>query len=123
MAKPIDLTFARIVRYRLEYLGLRFLIGLVRLFPLDLAATVSAKIWRLVAPYNRRHKRALANLERAFPDKSPEEREAIARAAWENLGRVMVETMSIDRILKDPGRLHVTNGHWIARYKEKWGRH
>ncbi len=33
----------------------------------------------------------------------------------------MVETMNIDRILKDPGRLHVTNGHWIGRYKEKMG--
>jgi KDO2-lipid IV(A) lauroyltransferase len=75
-----------------------------------------------VAPCNRRrHKRALANLARAFPDKTPEERERIARAAWANLGRVMVETMNIDRILKDPGRLHVTNGHWIGRYKDKMG--
>ena len=86
-----------------------------------MAATISAKFWRLIAPLNRRHKRALANLERAFPDKTPEERERIARAAWENLGRVMVETMNIDRILKEPDRLHVTNGHWIARYKDKMG--
>jgi KDO2-lipid IV(A) lauroyltransferase len=49
-------------------------------------------MWRWIAPYNRRHKRALANLERAFPEKTPEERERIARAMWENLGRVMVET-------------------------------
>ncbi|MEM7398484.1 MAG: lipid A biosynthesis acyltransferase, partial [Pseudomonadota bacterium] len=62
-----------------------------------------------------RHKRALANLERAFPEKSLEERERIAVAAWDNLGRVMVETMNIDRIIKDPSRLHVTNGHWIGR--------
>jgi KDO2-lipid IV(A) lauroyltransferase len=55
------------LRYRLEYLVLRFLIGIVRLFPIDLAANVSAKAWRLIAPYNRRHKRALLNLERAFP--------------------------------------------------------
>jgi KDO2-lipid IV(A) lauroyltransferase len=40
---------------------------------------------------------------------------------WENLGRVMVETMNIDRILKQPDRLHVTNGHVIARYKDKMG--
>ncbi len=121
MANSFNLPFARDLRYRLEYAGLRFLIGLVRLFPVDLAGNVSAKIWRLIAPHNRRHKRALANLQRAFPEKTPEERERIARAAWENLGRVMVETMNIDRILKDPGRLHVTNGHWIARYKDKMG--
>jgi KDO2-lipid IV(A) lauroyltransferase len=29
--------------------------------------------------------------------------------------------MNIDRILKDPARLHVTNGHWISRYKQKMG--
>ena len=74
MAKRSDIPPLRDLRYRFEYLGLRFLIGLVRLLPLDLAATISAKAWRLLAPHNRRHKRALANLERAFPEKSPEER-------------------------------------------------
>ena len=34
----------------------------------------------------------------------------------------MVETMNIDRILREPDRLHVTNGHVIARYKDKMGR-
>jgi len=122
VAPRSDIPLLRDLRYRLEYLGLRFLIGLVRLPPIDLAGTISAKAWRLIAPLNRRrHNRALANLARAFPDKTREERERIARAAWENLGRVMVETMNIDRILKDPGRLHVTNGHWIGRYKEKMG--
>jgi len=62
-----------------------------------------------------------ANLERAYPDKTPEEREQIALRMWGNLGRVMVETMNIDRILREPDRLHVTNGHVIGRYKEKMG--
>src|SRR5688572_7404260 len=109
------------LRYRLEYAGLRFLIGIVRAFPLDMAGNISAFFWRVLGKRNRRHKRALANLKRAFPEKTPEERERIARAAWENLGRVMVETMTIDRILKEPDRLHVTNGHWIGRYKDKMG--
>ena len=84
MAEASKLPLWLDLRYRLEYLVLRFLIGIVRLFPIDLAANVSAKAWRLIAPYNRRHKRALLNLERAFPDKTREERERIARAAWEN---------------------------------------
>ena len=121
VARNSGLSFLRDLRYRLEYLGLRFLIGMVRLLPLDIAATISGKAWRVIAPFNRRHKRALSNLAIAFPEKSLEERERIARAAWENLGRVMVETMNIDRILKEPARLHVTNGHWIGRYKDKMG--
>ena len=81
MARHSGLSFWRDLRYRFEYLGLRFLIGIVRLLPLDIAATISGKIWRLVAPYNRRHKRALSNLATAFPEKTEEERERIARAA------------------------------------------
>jgi Kdo2-lipid IVA lauroyltransferase/acyltransferase len=122
VAARSDLPLLRDLRYRLEYLGLRFLIGMVRLVPIDLAASISAKAWRLLAPLNRRrHNRALANLARAFPDKTQEERERIARAMWGNLGRVMVETMNIDRILREPDRLHVTNGHVMARYKDKMG--
>ncbi len=121
MANRYDLPFTLDLRYRLEYAGLRFLIGIVRAFPLDMAGNISAFFWRVLGKRNRRHKRALANLERAFPEKTPEERERIAIAAWDNLGRVMVETMNIDRILADPGRLHVTNGHWIGRYKGKMG--
>jgi len=121
LAQPLEISRLRDLRYQCEYVGLRFLIGLVRLLPLDMACAISAYAWRLIAPHNRRHKRALANLERAFPEKKPEERERIARAMWGNLGRVMVETMCIDRILNEPDRLHVTNGHWITRYREKMG--
>jgi Kdo2-lipid IVA lauroyltransferase/acyltransferase len=121
LANSLDTSFATDLKYRLEYAGLRFLIGLVRLVPLDTACDISAFFWRVLGKRNRRHKRALANLERAFPEKTPEERERIAVAAWDNLGRVMVETMNIDRIIKDPSRLHVTNGHWIGRYKDKMG--
>src|SRR5262245_18105174 len=109
MADAPAISPLRDQRYRLEYLGLRILIGLVRLFPIDVAGSISAKLRRLIAPYNRRHSRALSNLVRAFPDKSPQEREGIALRMWENLARVMVETMTIDRILKQPDRLHVTN--------------
>ena len=71
----------RDLRYRIEYAGLRVLVGLVRLLPLDTAANLSAWAWQKIAPRNRRHQRALANLAIAFPEKSEAEREAIARAA------------------------------------------
>jgi len=72
MADPSAISPLRDLQYRVEYVGLRILIGFVRLFPIDVAGSISAAIWRLVAPLNRRHKRALANLERAYPDKTPE---------------------------------------------------
>ena len=44
MAQRSTVPFLRDLRYRLEYLGLRFLIGMVRLFPIDLAASVPPSV-------------------------------------------------------------------------------
>jgi KDO2-lipid IV(A) lauroyltransferase len=111
------------VRYRLEYLALRLIAGLVRSVPIEVGCNVSGKIWRLVAPYDRRHRRALENLAIAFPETSLAEREAIARDMWENLGRVMAETMQIDRIIAEPDRIQLTpkTAKVFERYRNKMG--
>ena len=111
----------RDIRYRLEYVALRLLVALVRLMPLDTAGNISAWAWQKIAPRNRRHKRALANLAIAFPQKTPAEREAIALAMWGNLGRVMAETMQIDRLIAEPGRIEIASQKVFARYKDKLG--
>ncbi len=111
------------VRYRAEYLALRLIAGLVRAAPIDVSGTISGRIWRLVAPFDRRHRRALENLEIAFPEKTARERKAIALAMWENLGRVMVETMQIDRLIADAGRVALTEdtSKVFDRYRNKMG--
>ncbi|MCF6199124.1 MAG: lysophospholipid acyltransferase family protein [Hyphomicrobiaceae bacterium] len=110
------------LRYGVEYLALRTVIGIVRLVPLDKAVPLSAWTWRKLAPLGkRRHKRALDNLAIAFPEKTPEQREQIALDAWSNLGRVMVETMQLDRILQQPERIEVINKDTIERYRGKLG--
>jgi KDO2-lipid IV(A) lauroyltransferase len=111
------------LRQRAEYLALRLVAALVRALPLETGAGASGWLWRLIAPFNRRHQRALANLAIAFPDKSPREREAIARAMWENLGRVMAETMQIDRIIAEPDRIRLlpATERVFARYQNKMG--
>jgi KDO2-lipid IV(A) lauroyltransferase len=82
---------------------------------------LSAWLWRLIAPWQRRHRRALDNLAVAFPEKTPQEREAIALAMWDNLGRVMAETMQIDRLIKDRDRLDIINKEVFGRYRDKLG--
>jgi len=109
------------LRYRLEYGLLLLLVGLVRLMPIDTAASASGRVWRFVAPRLRRHRRALANLAIAFPEKSAAEREAIARDMWENLGRVMAETMQIDRLILEPERIRIANAAVFSRYRDKLG--
>ncbi|MGB0084350.1 MAG: lysophospholipid acyltransferase family protein [Rhodomicrobiaceae bacterium] len=109
------------VRHLVEYALLRGVIALVRLLPLDLAREWSAKIWLLLAPYGRRHQRALDNLAVAFPERTQQEREAIAMEMWGNLGRVMAETMLLDRILNKPDRIQLENPELLNRYAGKMG--
>ena len=109
------------LRYRLEYAALRAIVGLIRLAPLDTAVRCSAAAWTAIAPRLRRHKRALQNLAIAFPEKTPDEREAIARAMWGNLGRVMAETMSIDRLVEQKDRFEFVSKTVLDRYQGKLG--
>jgi len=111
------------LQFRLEYALLRTIVAGVRAVPLDRAAAFSARWWRRLAPIvsPKRHKRALANLAIAFPDKTPQERERIALAAWENLGRVMAETMQLDRLVNDPSRISIANPEVLNRYNGKLG--
>jgi Kdo2-lipid IVA lauroyltransferase/acyltransferase len=110
------------LRYGVEYLALRLVISVVRLVPLDRAIIISAATWRKLAPKGkRRHQRALDNLAIAFPEKTAKERELIALDAWSNIGRVMVETMQLDRILKQPDRIEIINPEVLERYRGKMG--
>ncbi len=113
----------RDLQFRLEYVLLRFVVGVVRLFPLEVATKISAKTWRILAPIvnPKRHRRALDNLAIAFPDMAPKERERICFAHWENLGRVMVETMQIDRLIEDPSRINILSSRTFDRYRNKVG--
>lgn len=95
----------------------------MRVVPLDVATHFSAWCWRRLAPIvnPKRHKRALDNLRIAFPEKSESERKKIALAHWENLGRVMAETMRVDQIIADPSRLKIRNPKVFERYASKLG--
>ncbi|MGI9380020.1 MAG: lysophospholipid acyltransferase family protein [Methyloligellaceae bacterium] len=109
-------------RYFAEYLLLRLIIGAVRLLPLDKAVAASASAWGFLAPLSRRrHERAMNNLAKAYPEKTEEERDLIARAMWKNLGRVMAETMQMDRLLSEPERIEIINSHILERYRNKLG--
>jgi KDO2-lipid IV(A) lauroyltransferase len=118
---PSTTSLLRDVRFRLEYAALRLVAGLIRAVPLEVATRHSAAIWALIAPRMRRHQRALENLRIAFPEKTEAEREAIARAMWANLGRVMAETMWIDRLAQQPERFEFVSKSTLDRYRGKLG--
>ena len=86
------------VRYRLEYLVFRLAARLFLLLGLERASDFSGALWRRVAPYSKRHGRALEHLALAFPDKTATEREEICLGMWENLGRNFSEAFFLKEI-------------------------
>jgi len=102
------MKFPKSFRLRLEFVALWLAVIVARAMPVQAASWLSGKLWRCIAPHLSRQKRALANLELAFPEKSPAERRAIAAAMWENLGRTFAESFRIktltkgDRIVFEP---------------------
>src|SRR6185312_4055074 len=64
---------------------------------------------RLIGPWFPEHRIGRENLAAAFPEKSPEEIEAILLGVWDNLGRVAAEFAHIDRmIIHNPDHLNET---------------
>ena len=109
------------LRHRLEYGALLAFVLFIRSLPLDWATAGSARLLTFVGPKTRQHRRALKNLEKAMPEKSATEREAIALAMWDNLGRVMAESFRLNEILADASRIECENAALVARYRGKMG--
>lgn len=125
MSAPLSkgLSAGRRLRFAAEYAGLRLVSAVLRLLPLETATALAAAAARRAMPRltPRRHKMALENLRVAFPEKSEAERTAICTAQWENIGRVAVETLHIDRILNDPSRIEIVGLPVFMRYRDKLG--
>ncbi|MEJ8475932.1 lysophospholipid acyltransferase family protein [Roseibium algae] len=96
------------LKYRFEAAGLRLAIFLFRLIPVDAASAVMGYLWRKIARFNPRHKRALRHLELALPDTTPEQREKIISGMWDNLGRVTAETFHIPDLLPQTSRFEIS---------------
>lgn len=102
----LDMTASRI-RNGVGHL----LFKLIRCFDLDRAASFSAWALRTIGPRLRGHRTARANLIAAYPEKSAAEIEHIQSGMWNNLGRLAVEYVNLDRLIgSDPnnGRVVVS---------------
>ncbi|HEV7416365.1 MAG TPA: lipid A biosynthesis lauroyl acyltransferase, partial [Tianweitania sediminis] len=101
------------------------LMAVLRLVPADSALTFTDKAARTLGPLSGRHRVALDNLRQAYPDKSAEEHEAIARAMWGNMGRLAAEYIFLDRLFDyDPerpgsGRVDVVGADIFRRLHEE----
>jgi KDO2-lipid IV(A) lauroyltransferase len=86
--------------------GAKIVLGLfrmVRWMGPDRVANLFAWFARKIGPLTRGHRRAIEQLELAFPEKTPEERQRIAVGMWDNLARTGVEYGHLETIWRhDP---------------------
>ena len=64
------------------------LLRTLRYFDPIKTANFLGRVTRLIGPLTREQRIGRANLTAAFPEKSPEEIEAILSGVWDNLGRL-----------------------------------
>jgi KDO2-lipid IV(A) lauroyltransferase len=89
----------------LSYIAVRLALFLLRLLPFGAATAIAVGIARLVFRLDRRHREiTLTNLRLAFPEKDDAWRWRVARASFENYGRLAVELANLH--LWTPENIH-----------------
>lgn len=86
--------------------GARLVFAALRLLGLRAASALGGFLLPRLGPLTRNHRHMMENLRLALPGRAAEHA-AIARAAWENLGRTAFEYAHLDRIWDfDGGRVY-----------------
>ena len=95
------------LQWRLETAGYDLLSALVRTAPIDAASDFGGWLFKRLGPLTSVHRTVLRNLRLAFPEWDEAERQRIASAQWENVGRVLIEFFIMDKIMDDSTRVEV----------------
>jgi KDO2-lipid IV(A) lauroyltransferase len=96
-------------------------LSLLRLVPPDRALNFADRLGRWVGPKVGRHRVAVDNLRKAFPEKSEAEVQQIASDMWANMTRLAVEYIFLDTLFdfdpdaKTVGRVEVIG---VERFRE-----
>ncbi len=102
------------VVWRLEAVAFDLFTVLARAAPMDGVSEIFARLAAAVGPLTRAHRTALLGLKIAFPRKTHAEREALARAQWENFGRYIGEFPLVDRITPERGRVEIEGAERLS---------
>src|SRR5579871_3984416 len=107
------------IRWRLEALAFDVAAAFMSLWPIDLVSASGAWLLGTIGPLTSTQRTVERNLRLAFPEKSPEERRRIARAAWRNTGRVFAELPLMHRVTEANGRIEVVGREYLEEAVEK----
>ena len=96
-------------------------LAMLRRLPTDKALKFADRAGRRIGPLVGRHRVALDNLRRAYPEKSEQEIQAIALDMWGNMARLAAEYIFLDSIFDydphaaKPGRVEVSGERLFER--------
>ncbi len=93
--------------WRLEAAAFAGLTAALRALGTERASNLGGWLLRTLGPKTGTHRTVTRNLRIAFPELSPEARETLALASWDQTGRTFAETTLLDRILADPSRVEM----------------
>ena len=93
--------------WRIEIVLYDTLAAVLRLFPVDWVSALGAAVFQAVGPLTRNHRVAFDNIRIAFPQLAAEERKALLKAQWAELGRSFFEFPLTDRLTPATGRVEV----------------
>lgn len=86
-------------RYMAEALFIWIAFTIFRMMPATKASDLGGWIGRAVGPYLGASRRAVTNLQNAFPDMPYEEVQSVIAGMWDNLGRIMAEYPHMKEII------------------------
>tara|TARA_A200000113_G_scaffold88664_1_gene79152 strand:+ start:392 stop:1261 length:870 start_codon:yes stop_codon:yes gene_type:complete len=93
-------------RYFLEALLLGFLLLLFKILGPDFASSLGGFLGRVIGPRLAASRKALRNIQRAFPEKNETEKQEILIGMWEHLGRLFAEYPHLKFIAKNRVKLN-----------------
>lgn len=88
-------------RYFIEAVGLHILFGIFKILPTETASNLGGAIGRAIGPHMAASRKAYRNVEKAFPDMSPEDKKKTITGMWDNLGRVIAEYSHLKSLSKN----------------------
>lgn len=120
MAKP-SLSFPLRLRYGAEAALFLAFMALFRAMGLDAASALGGFIGRTIFARTGATRRARENLTRAFPEKSPQEVDAILAGMWDNLGRTVAEYAHLDKfdLFGEDPRILVENIEEVEKIRDQ----
>ena len=88
-------------------MGFQALFGFLRLLGVERASGLGGWLLRTLGPLTGTQKTVIRNLRIAFPDLTPDRRDALAREQWDRTGRTFAELAVMDQLTPEGGRVEV----------------